>query len=125
MPRIVMIDDEEDLLKVTHNFLGRKGYDVSCFTEWENAEEAISSNPPHLILLDVFLAGVDGLEVCKRLRASPTTRHIPIIILSGYPKVGGTAIYEFGADEFISKPFEEDDLIQKIHSVLSRHHQST
>ena len=125
MPRIVIIDDEEDLLKVTKNLLGKKGFDVSCFTEWEKAEESIIANPPHLIMLDVFLAGVDGLEVCKRLRASQTTRHIPIIILSGYPKVGQAAIYEFGADEFISKPFEEDDLIQKIHSVLSRHHQST
>lgn len=125
MPRIVMIDDEEDLLKVTQNLLGKKGFDVSCFTEWEKAEEAILLNPPHLILLDVFLAGVDGLEVCKRLRASHTTRHIPIIILSGYPKMGEAAIYEFGADEFISKPFEEDDLIQKIHTVLSRHHHST
>ncbi|MFS8083476.1 MAG: response regulator transcription factor [Ginsengibacter sp.] len=124
MPRIVMIDDEEDLLTVTKNLLCKKGFEVSCFTDWEKAEESISVNPPNLILLDVFLSGVDGLEVCKRLRASHATRHIPIIILSGYPKVAGTAIYEFGADEFISKPFEEEDLIQKIHKVLSRRHQS-
>ena len=124
MPRIFVIDDDKDLLKVVKSLLIKRGFTVSVYSDWETANNDIKKYEPQLILLDVFLSGVDGLEVCKRLRASHATRHIPIIILSGYPKVAGTAIYEFGADEFISKPFEEEDLIQKIHKVLSRRHQS-
>ncbi|MEO6220449.1 MAG: response regulator, partial [Ginsengibacter sp.] len=75
---------------------------------------------PQLILLDVFLSGVDGFEVCKKLKSNSSTRHIPILIFSAYPRVADTAIYEYGANDFLSKPFEVNDLIKKVHDILSQ-----
>ncbi len=120
MPRIFVIDDDKDLLKVVKSLLLKKGFDVSTFSDWEVANDNIKIYEPQLILLDVFLPGIDGLEVCQKLKSNPLTRHIPILIFSAYPRVAETAIYEFGADDFIAKPFEVSDLIQKVHVILSK-----
>lgn len=124
MPRILIIDDDKDLLMIVKSFLQKKGFEVYAFTDWDNASEIIKTCEPQVILLDVFLSGLDGLEVCKRLKSSTYTRHIPIIIFSAYPRVAETAIYEFGADDFIAKPFEVNDLVKKIHKILLKKHES-
>ena len=72
-----------------------------------------------MILLDVFLSGIDGLDVCQKLKASPYTKHIPILLFSAFPRIAESAIHDYGADDFIAKPFEVGDLIKKGHSVLS------
>jgi DNA-binding response OmpR family regulator len=124
MSRILIVDDDKDLLDVVKSLLHKKGFDVSTYADSDSLLEAIKSYNPQLILLDVFLNGVDGLEVCKKLKASPFSRNIPVIILSAYPRIGDTAIYEFGANDFIAKPFEVNELIKKIHKVLSKKHES-
>lgn len=124
MPRIFVIDDDKDLLKVVKCLLLKKGFDVSTYSDWEIAHLALGKYQPQLILLDVFLSGIDGLDVCQRLKANSRTRHIPIIIFSAYPRVAETAIYEYGADDFIAKPFELNDLIEKVHGILSHKNQS-
>ena len=120
MPKIYVIDDDKDLLKVVKSLLLKKGFNVSTFMDWKIAREAIKLIEPQLILLDVFLSGIDGLDICQRLKASPATRHIPILMFSAFPKIAEIAIAEYGADDFIAKPFEMSDLIKKVHSVLSR-----
>ncbi|MEO8569067.1 MAG: response regulator [Ginsengibacter sp.] len=120
MPRIFVIDDDKDLLKVVKSLLIKRGFNVSVYSDWELAENDIKKCEPQLILLDVFLAGVDGFEVCQKLKSNFATRHIPVLIFSAYPRVAETAIYEYGADDFIAKPFEVNDLIRKVHSVLSK-----
>lgn len=120
MPRIYVIDDDKDLLTVVKSLLLKKGFDVSTFIDWRIAREAIKFLEPQLILLDVFLPGIDGLDICRRLKASPATRHIPIVLFSAFPKIAETAIHDYGADDFIAKPFEVSDLIKKLHSVLSK-----
>lgn len=120
MPRILIVDDDKDLLTVVKSLLRKRGFEVSAFLDWQNAWEAIKTYEPQLILLDVFLPGIDGLDVCKKLKASYFTRHIPVIIFSSYPNIAETAIYEFGADDFIAKPFEVNDIIKKIRHILSR-----
>ena len=124
MPRILIVDDDKDLLTVVKSLLGKKGFDVSVYSSSTNLIEVVKSYRPQLILLDVFLAGIDGLEICNRLKSSPYTRHIPVIIFSAYPRIAESAIYEFGANDFIAKPFEIDELIKKIHKVLSKKHES-
>ena len=124
MPKIYVIDDDKDLLQVVKSLLLKKGFNVSTFMEWRIAKEAIKLVEPQLILLDVFLSGIDGLEICQKLKASPTTRHIPILLFSAYPKIAETAIHDYGADDFIAKPFEVVDLIKKVHSVLAKNGQS-
>ena len=98
----------------------KKGFEVEAHSNWEDADNSIDRFEPQIILLDVFLSGVDGLEICRKLKASPRTSSIPVIIFSGYPRVAETVIYEYGADDFITKPFEVDDLIDKIHNVISK-----
>ncbi|MDQ6762372.1 MAG: response regulator [Bacteroidota bacterium] len=120
MPRIFVIDDDKDLLKVVKSLLLKKGFDVSTYSDWDIANIALRKYQPQLILLDVFLAGIDGLDVCQKLKENAATRHIPILIFSAYPRVAETAIYEYGADDFIAKPFELTDLIEKVHGILSR-----
>ena len=120
MPRIFVIDDDKDLLSVVKSLLMRRGFNVSVYTEWELASRDLKKYEPQLILLDVFLSGVDGFEVCQKLKSNYATRHIPVLIFSAYPRVAETAIYEYGANDFISKPFEVNELIRKVHVILSQ-----
>jgi DNA-binding response OmpR family regulator len=124
MPRILIVDDDKDLLTVVQSLLRKKGFEVYINNDSDNIAQSVRACKPQLILLDVFLAGIDGLEVCKRLKSAPYSRHIPIIIFSAYPRVAETAIYEFGANDFIAKPFEMNELVRKIHKVLSKKHES-
>jgi DNA-binding response OmpR family regulator len=119
MPKILVVDDDKDLLEVMHSLLCRKGFEVETHSNWEEADKKIESFMPQLIILDVFLSGVDGLEVCRQLKSQPRTRDIPILIFSAYPRVAEKVIYEYGADDFIAKPFEISELVMKVHDVLS------
>jgi len=120
MPRIYVIDDDKDLLTVVKSLLLKKGFDVSTFVDWRIAREAIKFFEPQLILLDVFLSGIDGLDICKQLKSKAETKDIPVIIFSGYPRIAEAVIYNYGADDFIAKPFEVNDLVSKLHAVLSQ-----
>lgn len=124
MPRLLIVDDDLDLLTVVKSLLYKRGFKVSAYSDWDEAWEAVKSYDPQLILLDVFLNGVDGLDICRRLKTSTYTRHIPIIMFSSYPRVAETAMSEFGADDFIAKPFEINELVRKIHRVISKNHES-
>lgn len=121
MCKVLIIDDDNDLLDVTKSLLTRKGFDIETIDTWKNGFEKVKLYNPQIILLDVFLSDVDGLEICKQLKSDSHTSHIPILIFSAYPRIAESAIYEYGADDFIAKPFEVNDLVSKMHSVLSQH----
>ncbi len=87
MCKVLVVDDDKDLLEVIVALLSMKGFEVKTNVNWENGFDVIKEFQPQLILLDVFLSGVDGLEICKQLKSSSETKHIPIIIFSGYPRV--------------------------------------
>lgn len=120
MSRIYIIDDDKDLLDVVKSSLKKKGFNVSTFIKWESANEVIKHVKPQLILLDVFLSGIDGLEVCQKLKSSPYSKHIPILLFSAFPKIAESAIHDYGADDFIAKPFEVGELVTKLHLMLSK-----
>ena len=122
MSKILILDDDKDLLSIVKSLLAKKGFEVWTFADWHKAWENIKRNKPNLILLDVFLKGMDGMDVCKKLKATSATRNIPVIMFSSYPNIAETAIDEFGADEFIAKPFEINDMVSKIRNVLSVKH---
>ena len=119
MPKILVIDDDKDLLEIIYALLSRKGYEVEIDSNWDSANNKIASFQPQVILLDVFLTGIDGLEICKQLKSQPQTRDIPVLIFSAYPRIAEKVTYEYGADDFIAKPFELNDLVDKVHSVLT------
>ena len=120
MSRILIVDDDKDLLEVLKSMLTRKGFEVEVDVNWEEGFSKIDRFQPQLIILDVFLAGIDGLDICRQLKSRIQTREIPIMIFSAYPRVTEQIIYEYGADDFIAKPFEVNDLVVKLHSVLSQ-----
>ncbi|MEO6327660.1 MAG: response regulator [Ginsengibacter sp.] len=120
MCKVLVIDDDKDLLEIIKSLLSKRGFNVETNNSWENGFEKIKNFNPQIILLDVFLSGVDGLEICKQLKSGTLTSHIPILIFSAYPRIADAAIYEYGADDFIAKPFEVNDLIIKMHSMLSQ-----
>ncbi|MEO9020567.1 MAG: response regulator [Ginsengibacter sp.] len=124
MPRILIVDDDLDLLTVVKSLLHKRGFEVLAYSDWDLAWESIKTTKPQLIVLDVFLTGIDGLDVCRKLKTSPFTRQIPIIVFSSFPNIAETAIFEYGADDFIAKPFEVNEFVKKIHFVLSKNHQS-
>jgi len=122
MSKILILDDDLDLLTVIKSLLRKRDFEVLAYTDWQKAWEAVKTYKPNLILLDVFLTDIDGLDVCKKLKSSYFTRNIPVIMLSSYPNIAETAIYEFGADDFLAKPFEVNEMVKKIGQVLSKKH---
>lgn len=119
MPKILIVDDDLDLLEITKSLLVRKGFEVETSASSEDAYQKIENFSPQIILLDVFLSGVDGLATCRKLKNESKTSGIPIVIVSGYPRGTESIIYDYGADDFIAKPFEINELITKVHSILS------
>ncbi|MEP6616663.1 MAG: response regulator transcription factor [Ginsengibacter sp.] len=120
MSKILVVDDDRDLLEVLKSLLTRKGFEVETDENWESGFSKIDKFQPQLILLDVFLSGIDGLDICRQIKARPQTCDIPVIIFSAFPRTTEPMIYDYGADDFIAKPFEVNDLVVKLHAVLSQ-----
>lgn len=121
MPKILLIDDDKDYLGIMTTFLNSRGYALRSLDTWSNADAIIMSFKPDLIVLDVFLGGYDGLSACQKLKANSYTRDIPILIISGYPKLEDTAINRYGAEDFIAKPFSIQHFLAKIQQIIERH----
>ncbi|GBD93261.1 transcriptional regulatory protein YycF [bacterium BMS3Abin05] len=119
--RVLVVDDEEDILELIGHNLKKEGYDVQSVATGEEALRAASENIPDLIVLDLMLPGVDGLEVCRRLKEDPDTRRIPIIILSAKGDEADIVTgLELGADDYVPKPFSPRVLVARIRAVLRR-----
>lgn len=119
--RILVVDDEEDIIKLIKNVLERAQYTVLYEYGSESALQRVTTNPPDLILLDLNLPGIGGMELCRIIKNNPETKHIPIIILSmkstSEDKIAGL---KYGADDYITKPFHSGELLARIEAVLRR-----
>ncbi|NQT86145.1 response regulator [bacterium] len=123
MPKahILAVDDEEDILELVAYNLMKDGYRVSCVTSGEAALAAAQTRPPDLILLDLMLPGVDGLEVCRLLKRDPATAHIPVVMLTAKGEESDiVAGLELGADDYVTKPFSPRVLAARVKAVLRR-----
>lgn len=117
MVKLLIADDNEDLLELMQLFLEEKGFEVKTVSTKRKLLSEIKNYTPDLILLDVFLNGEDGREICKQLRENIKTKKVSILIISANPY----AIKEYksyGADGFVEKPFELEDLVEKIEATL-------
>jgi len=118
---ILIVDDEEDILELLKYNLAREGYQVTGVTTGEEAVAAVQQFPPDLIILDLMLPGIDGLEVCKKLKNSADTAAIPIIMLTAKSEDSDIVIgLELGADDYIIKPFSPKILTARVKTVLRR-----
>ncbi len=119
--RILIIEDEEDILELVSYNLGKEGYQVVRAMSGEEGLDAIRGAQPALVLLDLMLPGIDGLEVFRTLRDDLRTRAIPIIMLTAKSEETDVVTgLELGADDYITKPFSPRVLIARVRAVLRR-----
>lgn len=120
--QILVVDDEDDLLELVRYNLLKEGYEVECVATGEDALKAARRQPPDLVVLDLMLPALDGLEVCRRLKGDPKTRHLPIIMLTAKgEETDMIAGLERGADDYIAKPFSPRVLAARVRALLRRH----
>ncbi len=116
--KILVIEDDEEILKFIRRGLAYEGYQVDTAADGSAGLAAARNNPPDLVVLDWMLPGIDGLEVCRRLRAGGNT---PIIILTAKDAMSDRVIgLDMGADDYMTKPFELDELLARIRALLRR-----
>jgi two-component system phosphate regulon response regulator PhoB len=118
---LLAVEDEQDLLELLQYNLNREGFNVRTAASGEEALKMIRDDPPELVVLDLMLPGMDGLELCRILKNDPTTRHIQIVMLTAKgEEVDIVAGLELGADDYVVKPFSPRVLSARIKAVLRR-----
>jgi two-component system, OmpR family, alkaline phosphatase synthesis response regulator PhoP len=118
---VLVIDDEEDLIELVRYNLEMEGFGVIGALDGESGFAQAVAQKPDVILVDLMLPGVDGLEVCRMLRADSGTSGIPIIILTAKASEADRVVgLELGADDYITKPFSPRELIARIKALLRR-----
>ena len=124
--QILVVDDEEDLLELVQYNLSKEGYRVTCVATGEDAIKAARTRLPDLVVLDLLLPSVDGLEVCKLLKGDPKTKHIPVVMLTAKGEESDVVTgLELGADDYITKPFSPRVLVARVKAALRRRTKST
>ena len=119
--RILIVEDEEPLTMLLRYNLEAEGYEVETAARGDEADTRLKESSPDLVVLDWMLPGLSGIELCRRLRARPETRQLPIIMLTARgeesEKVRGLAT---GADDYIVKPFSVPELLARVRALLRR-----
>ncbi len=119
--KILVVEDETDILDLIDYKLSQEGFQVLRATEGELGLEKARSQDPDLILLDIMLPGIDGLEICRRLKRDPLTETIPIIFVSAKGEESDVVSgLELGADDYLVKPFSPRELVARSRAVLRR-----
>jgi len=119
--KILIVEDEKDIIKMLEYNLKKEGFRVTNARDGEDALDLALRQYPDLILLDLMLPGIDGLEVCKALKKEAKTASIPIIMLTAKSQESDKVVgLELGADDYITKPFSPRELIARIKAVLRR-----
>jgi two-component system phosphate regulon response regulator PhoB len=121
MERVLIVDDDADILKLLNYNLTNAGYSVQTASTGRAALETIHKNPPDLIVLDLMLPDVDGMEVCRTLRLDTVSRRIPIIMLTARgDEIDRVVGFELGADDYVAKPFSPREFVLRVKSMLRR-----
>ena len=119
--RILVVDDEEDILELVRYNLAGEGFEVLLAETGEQAIKVAGSEQPDLIILDLMLPGINGIEVAKTLKNDARTRHIPIIMLTARGEEADVVLgLETGADDYVTKPFSPQILNARARAVLRR-----
>jgi two-component system phosphate regulon response regulator PhoB len=118
---VLAVEDDRDILELITYNLEREGYEVTGVTSGEDGVDAARSEKPDLVLLDLMLPGIDGLEVCRKLKADPDTSHLPVIMVTAKGEEADIVTgLELGADDYVTKPFSPKVLIARMRAVQRR-----
>ena len=121
---ILAVDDQPQNLRLLDAVLTPRGYRVVTASSGEEAVEALSQSIPDLVLLDIVMPGIDGYEVCRRIRHNPATAFLPVVMITASGDQEKISAIQAGADDFVSKPFNQGELLARIASLarLKRYH---
>jgi twitching motility two-component system response regulator PilG len=119
--KILIVEDEESLLKLESILLTTRGYKVTGVTDGVAALKEIEKNRPHLVLLDIMMPGIDGFEVCRRIKENSATKSIPVVMLTAKKSSADQARgVEVGADAYVTKPFKSGKIIEIVEGLLAK-----
>ncbi len=119
VPRVLVVDDDTTVSDVVRRYLERDGCEVSLAADGVSALAMVEADPPDLVVLDLMMPGLDGLEVCRRLRR--TRPSLPVVMLTALGEEADRVLgLELGADDYVTKPFSPRELVLRIRSVLRR-----
>jgi two-component system phosphate regulon response regulator PhoB len=121
MARILVVEDEEDIRQILAYNLGQAGHEVLTADRGAVALDLVRNERPDLVLLDLMLPDISGLEICRHLKSDPTSREIPVIMLTARSEeIDRVVGFELGADDYVVKPFSVRELALRIQAVLRR-----
>lgn len=119
MSRILAVDDDKDILEVLQFILEDSGYEVKTLSDGHKLFEKINEEVPDLILMDIMLNGLDGRDLCKNVKLNFKTHDIPVIMISASHNLSDVLRQECAPDDFLSKPFDINTLLNKIQRQLA------
>jgi DNA-binding response OmpR family regulator len=119
--KILVVDDEQEIRNLLDHFLKDQGYEVVLASDGNQALKLAAEENPQVIILDIKMPGLDGLEVCKLLKDKEQTRLIPIIVITGFEDNKIEALNR-GADDFVNKPFDMAEIAVRVKSALRIRH---
>lgn len=119
--RILVVEDDSDIRELLQYNLMREGFDVRVLDRGDRVTQAVAEYSPSLVILDIMLPGISGLEVCKSLRQDDMTKNIPIIMLTARSEESDRVVgLELGADDYMTKPFSTRELVARVRAMLRR-----
>ena len=121
MTRVLVVEDDADIAQLLAHYLEKAGLSTEVLSSGRDALAAIAARPPDLLILDLMLPQVDGLEVCRITRSNQATASIPIIMLTARGEESDRIVgLELGADDYIAKPFSPNELVARVRALLRR-----
>ncbi len=124
--RILIVEDDPDIAELVARYLDKAGFVTDRAASGREALQAIAAKPPELLVLDLMLPHVDGLEICRLVRANEVTAAIPIIMLTARAEESERIVgLELGADDYLAKPFSPNELVARVRALLRRAHRGT
>jgi len=119
--KVTIIEDDPDIAGLVEHYLAAEGFKVTHARDGIDGLKRVKATPPDLVVLDLMLPGLDGLDICKALRAAPATSALPILMLTAKGEESDKVIgLELGADDYLTKPFSPKELVARVKSLLRR-----
>ena len=121
MTRILVVEDDRDIAELVERYLQKAGFSIELLSSGPDALKAIADRTPDLLILDLMLPHVDGLEICRSVRSDPRIAAIPIIMLTARAEESERIVgLEIGADDYVAKPFSPNELVARVRALLRR-----
>jgi DNA-binding response OmpR family regulator len=121
VPRVLVVEDDPDIAQLVARYLEKSGFSVELLANGRDALAALAARPPDVLVLDLMLPQVDGLEICRVVRGNDATAGIPIIMLTARAEESDRIVgLEIGADDYLAKPFSPNELVARVRALLRR-----